>query len=388
MVLCNVEIIGTEAPANIRVGNGKITDVHAAPAGRKTEPGGLAFNNDIVFPGFINSHDHLDFNLFPALGGKFFSSYTEWGKHIHEVYKDEIAAVLKIPAPLRYQWGVYKNLLCGVTTVVNHGEKTGLKNTSITIFEKTQCLHSVRFEKQWKIKLNNPLKMKLPVNIHAGEGTDAESAPEIDQLIKFNFLNRELIGVHAVAMSAAQAKHFGAVVWCPETNFFLLNKTAKIDVLNKHTVILFGTDSTLTGDWNIWEHLRLARKTGMLSDDGLFATLNTNPANTWRLNSGGIAPGKDADLVVAKKRSSENGYDAFFALNPGDILLVTHKGEISLFDEELLPQLPDTDLTSFSRIFIGDNCKYVKGDLPALIKQVQMHQPDAKFPVTLKGPGA
>lgn len=383
MVLHNVEMIGVEAPVNIRVYNGKIVDINPASVAGKTEAVDLSFNNAIVFPGLVNSHDHLDFNLFPALGGKIFNNYTEWGEHIHKVYKDEIAAIVKIPAPLRYQWGVYKNLLCGVTTVVNHGEKTGLKNTPISIFEETRCLHSVQFEKQWKIKLNNPTKKTLPVNIHVGEGTDVQSSKEIDKLIKFNLLKRKLIGVHGVAMSGTQAERFEAIVWCPETNFFLLNKTAPVDVLSKHTEILFGTDSTLTGNWNIWEHLRLARKTGMLSDEGLFATLNNNPANIWKLNCGDIAAGKDADLVVAKKKTGQNGYDAFFAVNPADILLVTHKGEISMFDEELLPRLQGISLTDFSRVFMGDCCKYVKGDLPALIKQIRMHNPQAKFPVTI-----
>jgi hypothetical protein len=253
----------------------------------------------------------------------------------------------------------------------------------ITIFEDSHCLHSVGFEKQWKIKLNNPVKKNQPVNIHVGEGTDAASAKEIDQLIKYNLLNRKLVGVHGVAMSAAQAEHFEALVWCPETNFFLLNKTAAIDLLAKHTDILFGTDSTLTGSWNIWEHLRLARETGMLSDDGLFAALTQNPADVWQLNSGTLAAGKDADIVVAKKPAVKNGYDAFFSLNPQHILLVTHKGDIGLFDEELLPQLTAMDISGFSRVFMGDNCKYVKGDLPALIKQIRDHQPNVNIPVTI-----
>ncbi len=383
MILHNVDILGIEAPVNIMVCNGKIVDVNPASANSKIGHLNLSFNNAIAFPGLINSHDHLDFNLFPALGGKVFSNYTEWGKHIHDAYRDEIAAITKIPAALRYQWGVYKNLLCGVTTVVNHGEKTGLTNTPITIFEETHCLHSVQFEKQWKVKLNNPAKKSLAVNMHVGEGTDAQSSKEIDELIKFNLLKRKLIGVHGVSMSGAQAEHFEAVVWCPETNLFLLNKTAQVDVLSKHTEILFGTDSTLTGSWNIWEQLRLARDTGMLGDEGLYATLNHNPATVWKLNCGDIVTGKDADLVVAQKTTEKNSYDAFFGLNPVDILLVTHKGEISLFDEELLPQLHNMDLTGFSRVFIGDCCKYVKGDVPALIKQIRIHQPNVKFPVTI-----
>lgn len=383
MILHNVNIVGDNKPVNISVSNGMIAGI--TPAGYENKAGRstLSFNNALVFPGIINSHDHLDFNLFPQLGGKIFNNYTEWGKHIHAVYKDEINAVLKIPPALRYEWGVYKNLLCGVTTVVNHGEKTGLQSSPITVFEESQSLHSVYFEKNWKIKLNNLAKRKLPVNIHVGEGTDAQSATEIDSLINFNLLKRKLIGIHGVAMSAKQAKAFEALVWCPESNYFLLDETAKVHALQKHTKILFGTDSTLTGGWNIWNHIQSARKTRLLNDHELYATLNKNPAATWRLNSGKIDTGKDADLVVANKKTEKNGFDAFYSIEPKDILLVTHKGEISLFDEALLPQLQKKNLDNYSRVFFGDCGKYVKGDLPALINNIRQYQPDAKFPVTI-----
>jgi cytosine/adenosine deaminase-related metal-dependent hydrolase len=383
MVLQNVNIVGDNGPVNITVNDSRIADITATDTENNAGHLTVSFKNAPVFPGLINSHDHLDFNLFPQLGGKIFNNYTEWGKHIHAAYKDEIDAVLKIPAALRYEWGIYKNLLCGVTTVVNHGEKTGLQSNLITVFEDTHSLHSVHFEKSWKVKLNNPVKKKLPVNIHVGEGTDAQSTAEIDSLIKFNLLKRKLIGIHGVAMSADQASGFDALVWCPESNYFLLDKTAQIDELQKSTKILFGTDSTLTSGWNIWNHLRLARKTHLLGDHDLYATLNQNPSEVWGINSGAIDTGKDADLVVVNKKADKNGFDAFFSTGPKDILLVVHKGEITLFDESLLPQLQETDLDGYSRVFLGDCCKYIKGNLPVLIKNIRRYQPDAKFPVTI-----
>lgn len=161
MILQSVNRIGYHEAVNIRVCNGKIADITPADAKSKAGHLTLSFNNALIFPGLINSHDHLDFNLFPALGGKTFNNYAEWGKHIHTAYKNEINAVLKIPVMLRYQWGVYKNLLCGVTTVVNHGEKTLLQNSPVNIFEESHCLHSVQFDKPWKLKLNNPAKKKI-----------------------------------------------------------------------------------------------------------------------------------------------------------------------------------------------------------------------------------
>jgi len=384
MVINNVRMAGTDEVVNIRVDGDKIREVSSSDVISPDEILRLTFNNAIVFPGLINSHDHLDFNLFPQLGNKVYSNYTEWGKHIHLNYKNEIADVLKIPVLLRAEWGIYKNLLCGVTTVVNHGERSGLEDDLITVFERTQCLHSVRFEKGWRLKLNNPFKPNFPVTIHVGEGDDWLSYSDIDKLTRWNLLQKRLIGVHAVAMTASQGKKFEAIVWCPQSNYFLLNKTARIDILKEHTGILFGTDSTLTSSWNIWEHLRSAREASLLSDKALYRTINQNAAKTWKLNSGELAAGKDADLVVAKEKPGSTGFAAFFGIDPADLLLVIHKGNIRLFDYALLADLKKVDLNNFSKIYVNGACKYVQGDLPALIKKILEYHPGINFPVTIK----
>ena len=383
MILSNIKMAGTDEPVNIRVDGDKITNVSAAIINDASDKLVLTFNNAIVFPGLINSHDHLDFNLFPQLGDRTYNSYTEWGKHIHKNYRDEIASVLKIPVSLRALWGVYKNLLCGVTTVVNHGETLKLENDLITVFEETHVLHSVQFEKGWKFKLNNPFKVNLPVNIHVGEGDDWPSFREIDQLTGWNLLQKKLIGIHAVAMSEDQAKKFNAIVWCPQSNYFLLNKTGRVNLLTDHTSIFFGTDSTLTSSWDIWEHLRLARKTKLLTDNKLYLALNQSAANTWHLNSGEITPGKYADIVVAKIKPNTTGFDSFFGLRPADLLLVIHKGNIRLFDETLSAQLKGIDQSNFSKISVTGSLKYVQGDLRGLMEKIREYYLPVDFPVSI-----
>jgi len=383
MIISNVKLCGSDEVLDITVHNEKIAAISHHVTDNFPAELNLKFERTIVFPGLINSHDHLDFNLYPQFGNNIYSNYTEWGKHIHENYSGEIAGVLKIPQNLRSLWGIYKNLLCGVTTVVNHGEKLGLNNDLITVFEDTHCLHSVQFEKSWKIKLNNPLKLKFPVNIHVGEGEDFLSFKEIDELTKYNLFRGRLIGIHAVAMSQNQARKFEAVVWCPESNFFLLNKTAKVHMLKKYTNILFGTDSTLTSSWNVWEHLRLARKIGLLDDNTLYNTINKNAAQTWKLNSGEISEGKDADLVVAKIKNNKTGFNSFFETGPADLLLVLHKGNIRLFDETLLTQLNEVELSNFSKFYVDGVCKYVQGDLPGLMEKIKEFKPGVRFPVSV-----
>jgi cytosine/adenosine deaminase-related metal-dependent hydrolase len=381
MVLNNVTLFGAYSPVNIHISGSRIVTVSTEAIPEKKGRVQLNFENALAFPGLVNSHDHLDFNLFPQLGDKTYNNYTEWGKHIHEQYKDEIAQVLKVPVALREQWGIYKNLLCGVTTVVNHGERLKTPTPLIHVHEAYQCLHSVQFEKNWRLKLNNPFKTKLPVVIHAGEGIDNSSRQEIDQLIRWNLLRKTLIGVHAIVMSCVQAEKFGAIIWCPASNFFMFNKTAPVEKLLKHTTLLFGTDSTLTAGWNIWDHIRMARKTKQLTDTELVNTLTINAAKTWGIKTATIEPGKKADIVLSRMKDGQNSSSSFFSTNPEDILLVIHNGDILLFDAELHTQMAVKDVSGFSKIYINNTCKYVRGDLPGLIKQIQCYFPGAAFPV-------
>jgi len=271
--------------------------------------------------------------------------------------------------------GYLKNLLCGVTTVVNHGKKIKKSTDLITIFEDCQSIHSVQFEKKWKLALNNPLKKNVPAVIHTGEGIDSPAAEEIDKLVHWNKLKRPVIGVHGIAMTESQASAFKALVWCPASNEFMFGRTARVDRLKKHIPIIFGTDSTLTGDWNIWQHIKMARETGYLTDHELFDSLTRSAARVWNLNCGEIAQGKNADIVVAKEGKE------LFEIGPQDILLVLHQGSISMFDEGLYPQLKGLQLDGYSRIYINGTCKYVKGNLPALMQKIKQYYPEAGFPV-------
>ncbi|HWB28517.1 MAG TPA: amidohydrolase family protein [Chitinophagaceae bacterium] len=384
MVLRDVHILNNGVADIVTTGS-EITGI--------VEGGGYApGNNDIViqtgnslaFPGIINSHDHLEFNLFPQLRSEIYKSYMYWGEDIHSKNKEVIQAVLKVPVSLRAQWGMYKNLLCGITSVVQHGEKQVIENSPVTIFNQCHSLHSVRLEKNWKLKLNHPFASPHPFVIHTGEGTDRQSFEEINELIRWNLLGRQFVGVHGVAMSVQQAAAFKALVWCPESNFFLLGATAEINKLKASTKILFGTDSTLSAGWNIWQHLRNARKTTMLTDEEILAAVFYTAATMWGLNNtGAIKQGYYADIVVAEKKG-EDGYYAFFGCNPENILLVLAKGKIVLFDALLQPQLNSIDIENYSRVFIHGRCKYVAGNLPALIREIKKYSPGIDFPVDIE----
>jgi cytosine/adenosine deaminase-related metal-dependent hydrolase len=382
MTLGNVTLVDNAQKANINIKDGIISAVLTAnPVSEITH--GINFIDAIAFPGLINSHDHLDFNLFPQFGEKLYLNYTQWGKHIHEHYSDEIRRVLQVPKILRERWGIYKNLICGVTTVINHGTKLIASEKLINIIEDGQSLHSVGFEKWWKIKLNNPLRRSRNVIIHTGEGVDGQARKEIDTLVKWNLLKRNIIGIHGVAMDTRQLQHFKALVWCPQSNYFLLNATADINLIKKTKPVLFGTDSTLTSNWNIWDHIDFARSLNLLSDRELYDTLNVNPAKIWDQPCGKIGSGLNADIVVAKRKNNPDVLDAFLQTRPADLLMVMCRGEILLFDETLLPQLKQLTGKGYQKINVNGSEKYIYGDIQNLFKEIRGYQPEVQFPIEI-----
>ncbi len=361
----------------IGVDGGKIiaSPVQAIPA--------INIDDAIVFPGLINSHDHLDFNLFPPLANRIYANYTEWGRDIHRQNKSSIAATLRIPLPLRIQWGWYKNLLNGFTTVVHHGNRVAADQAGISIFQDTHTLHSVHFDRYWRIRLLNPFAKKQPFVIHCGEGIDHTARQEIDRLIRANWWRRPVIGIHGVAMTVAQAQHFKALVWCPAANFFLLGQTAHVDALRKVVPVVFGTDSTLTASWDAWQQLRQARNTGLVSDEVLYNMVTTQAATVWGLTQRGtLLPGADADIVVARSQRKHTFHDSFFSVTPADIVLVIQNGIIRLYDKSLQTALADTLVqTDYDAIVADGQVKYVQKGIRQLIQTISTNHPDVKLPV-------
>src|ERR1700743_1872333 len=172
MQLNNLRIPGEKTVIDLRIADGKILTMQSragqpatgsvpasGPAGSaqpSTDNAQIDFNGALVFPGLINSHDHLDFNLFPLMGNKIYRNYTEWGRDIHANNTAVMRAVLQVPQEPRPFWGLYKNLLNGFTTVVNHGDRLTTDNSLIDVFQECHCLHSVGFERNWIWKLNQP----------------------------------------------------------------------------------------------------------------------------------------------------------------------------------------------------------------------------------------
>jgi hypothetical protein len=280
-----------------------------------------------------------------------------------------------VPREVRLRWGALKNVLCGVTTVAHHGAaRDDLRSLPVRIAPGT-AIHSLAAP-HWRLRLNAPLGPS-PHVIHIGEGTSFAAWREIDALLRWNLLQRRLVGVHAISMSPAQAARFHAVVWCPVSNEFLYGATANIAALKRRTTILVGTDSTLTADWNFWNHLRRARALGALADRELFDAVTGAAAAAWGAPGGRLAAGGVADVVVARRKASDP-WDAFFALNPEDVLLVLRGGSVVLCDASLQGVVLDRPGSSLR---LGGTTKWVAEDVPGLLASLAPHGVDANLPI-------
>ena len=122
----------------------------------------------------------------------------------------------------------------------------------------------------------------------------------------------------------------------------------------------------------------------MVSDHEFFAMLSTNAAKTWSLPLlGELAPGKQADIVIARESDMLSEWDNFFSLDPQELLLILREGRVRLFDQTLETQLPKDFLAGreFTPVRLGKTIKFVEGNLKQLLLTIKKFDPDLVLPI-------
>ena len=368
MILRGATIVGgAPDPVDVVIAGDRIARVEPTrTAAGPADDSVVKVRGGIVFPGLVNWHDHLEFDLYPPLGHGPYRDYLAWGEDIHRRDAETIRRIESVPRRTRLRWGVLKNLIAGVTAVANHGGGSDAQDLAPLRPLPGTSIHSVALERGWRRRLWAPWH-RPPFVIHVAEGVSPMAAREAGALGRWNVFRRDLIAVHAIAMTPGQAERFRAIVWCPLSNEFLYGKSADVGALKRRAAILFGTDSTLTGPWSFWTHLRRAREIGALDDAELFAAVTEGASERWnagrvrRIDAGGTA-----DLVVAQD-GGRPGWDAFFACEPEDILLVLRDGVPVLVDDALA----SVTIAGGSRIVVGGRRKTVAMDVPALLAAIR-----------------
>ena len=296
----------------------------------------LDLSGHLVLPGLINAHDHLEFNLFPRLGGGPYPNAGEWARDIYHPGRSPIREQLRVPKPVRLWWGALKNLLSGVTTVCHHNpyerEVFGA-DFPIRVVRRFAWAQSIEFEPDLAARFREA-PPGYPFLVHCAEGSDATARREVYALDRLGALDPRTAVIHGVGIAGAgldlMRRRRASLVWCPTSNLAMLGRTVSRAVLRSGIPMALATDSALSATGDLLDELAVARK--YLPQSRLFEMVTSVPAQILRL--GASHTGADWIAVRSGARTPAQ------ALFDGTIALVVVAGRIRLISPDLARQLP------------------------------------------------
>lgn len=364
---------------SIRISDGTITAIGSS-LHRDGHDVVLECDEMHVVPGLINSHDHLELNVFPKLGTPPYPNYVEWGNDLQKQYKSEIRRILKVSLRDRLLWGAYKNIFSGVTTVVHHNPyylhfRFGFP---LEVYRNYSWAHSLSFDPKPPRTLSHSGNKVFVM--HLAEGIDSLARNEFNEFHNRGGLHAKSVIVHGVALTPADgikmAEAGTGLVWCPGSNLYLFGTTTLVESMPEALPIAIGTDSTLTGHASLFEEVCEARRVKGIAPRRLLEMVTTIPAKMFRLRSGRIAEGAPADLLLFDGASPDSLTD-FTELNAGRISLLLKGGRPLYGEWDWLRRLGLRN--GFEHLSVGGRNKFILGSFHALARRIRHLLPEFDF---------
>ena len=312
-----------------------------------------------VLPGLINAHDHLELNHYGRLKCRpVYSNASQWIDDMRPRLRDD--PVLRRGQAYRLAdrllIGGIKNLLSGVTTVAHHNPLyPELRfRFPVRVVRRYGWAHSLLLQQDTagaRGESGGDVAARFrgtppdhPFLVHLAEGTDQAARDELGQLERLGCLGDNTMLVHGAGLSDVDwtrvVRHGAGLVWCPASNLFLLGRTVPIRRFLdagpvSRTRICLGTDSRVTGSFDLLDELRVAVGAGGARPDEVLRMVTTNPARLLRLpEAGRIAASLPADILVIR-RLADDPAAALVAARRRDVLLVVVGGRPLVADPEL-----------------------------------------------------
>jgi 5-methylthioadenosine/S-adenosylhomocysteine deaminase len=325
--------------------------------------------NDIIFPGFVDLHNHPMYAMFePWNAGQLFNNRYEWRSF--DRYKQEIST------PARNIQDDPQGF-CDIAEFADVQAATG----GTTTFSGTFLLRSfgstfpaclsrlaVRkleidsgfYPRHGHERVQNVLGVSRDLNdataaevrrklaakdldlvlIHVAEGkrTDPDSIKEFDMLKGRGFLAPTTAVIHGVAFDKSDFANMRAtataLVWSPQSNMILYNTTTDVVAAFREGVsIALAPDWAPSGAKNMLAEIQYAAKLnktslgGFFSNQQLFEMATSIPARIARIDDkvGTIQPGLFADLFLLHGDPTQP-FDALVQSKPQDVSLVVVNG--------------------------------------------------------------
>ena len=312
--------------------------------------------DDLVFPGFVDLHNHPSFNVFPRWTPphKFPNRYAWRDWHVYQEQLESKGRALSADPATFCDVDEYvevKALIGGATSMIGLGSNNPAHPTPDCIrglvrnldhytgFYGPEVDHeriansigilprdmNAQTAAQYARAIRDGQLDLLAIHIAEGLSTDAESTQELDLLEARGLLTAHTALIHSVGLSPSQMERVhragASIVWSPRSNFELYGATANVDAAFREGVtISIAPDWSPTGSDNMWEEIQYASRVSTEQLSGLFSArqlvemASSVPARVARIDDkvGVIAPGMMADLFLVRNevKRTASPYDA------------------------------------------------------------------------------
>lgn len=292
----------------LRIRRGRIASIGEAPRRGDVV---VDLHGDVLVPGLINAHDHLELNSFGRLKWRpRYDNVAEWIDDFQPRFATDPRLAGAVPSRLEARlWaGAMKNLLAGVTTVCHHNplHRALGRAFPVRVVRAFRMSHSLGIDGEAAVAAAcRATPPSQPWIVHAAEGVDERAGVEIDTLDALGCLRRNTVIVHGVGIRPAQAARLiaagAALVWCPTSNAFLFGRTADATPFARARLLALGTDSRLSGEGDLLDEIRVAAGTGQVGARDLFHAVTCDAAAILRVAAGRVETGAFADVTVIRR---------------------------------------------------------------------------------------
>lgn len=349
----------------VEIDDGRIVAVHEtpppAPRGRIVQTGG------IVFPGLVDLHNHVPWNVFPRWHPpRHFASRYEWRRE--PFYREKIVAPFNALRDSVFcdmnLYGEIRALVGGTTSIVGTrkadcvaGLVRNLDHASgfygLLDSDAQHLWNSVNLPNERELKELVPTMAKARFEgflVHAAEGFDAESKSEFAKLDRLGLLTARTAIVHGLSLGADEFRVMRerdvALIWSPRCQMELYGRTTDVaTALAAGVEVALGPDWALTGSANLLDELAFAwswaqrQPEPRLTAAQLVAMATSIAAHVGGVDDevGAIRAGLRADLLVIAGDPARP-YESLVSAAPAAVKLVLIEGEPVYGDATLLAQ--------------------------------------------------
>lgn len=343
----------------------------------------------IVFPGMINSHDHLVDTCWQGLGEVPTENWYDWDQSIRA--SSEYRLLQKLSVTDLYIAGMYKNVISGATTIVDHFpaevSKTFSGHPLATLLEHFYLAHSVSSRQlQWGQNIQEQFRQArgvLPFVIHAGEGKSKEISEELECLNRMGALDKNTVLVNCCCLQTQDlqliASKGASIIWLPTSSQRIFGQQPDIaKILELGIPLAIGTDSSISGSTDILAELRFALNyskrhlSGVIKAADLIKMVTTVPAAIFKIDKlvGEIAPGRKADLIVFRADPTLEPCETFLNNTPERFSMVIHRGTMIVGNDEFR-KMSSVDFSQYSEVKIRGIPRLLLGQPVQLIERIR-----------------